>query len=111
MSVNMRVLLFLCASSVALVHLSATAASAQSTALLFDSQAGDPVGGGLMRTYLPPAVTFSAFHSSSDGVSVSVFTSGFSANLTFSPPTGQTLAAGVYLNAAQTASPGNPRLS
>jgi hypothetical protein len=110
MSVNMRVVLFLCASSVAWLHLSATAASAQSTALHFDSQAGDPVGGGLARTYLPPAATFSVFQSSGE-VFVSVSASGFFSSLSFAPPTGGTLAPGVYLNAAHTASPGNPRLS
>ena len=99
----------LCASFAALFLLSSAPAAAQTTALVIDSQTGDPVGGGLNRTYLPPDVTSSAFQSGG-GIFVVVSGSGISYSLNFEPPSGGTLAPGVYLNAVQTATPGNPKL-
>src|SRR5262245_4332780 len=62
--------LAICLASVIVLGLFASDARAQTTALFFDSQAGDYIGAGQVATYTPVDATFTATNSGGTTVSV-----------------------------------------
>jgi hypothetical protein len=96
-----------CLAVVCLLAFGASDASAQTTALFIDSQPGDPVGQGQRQTWTPAELAFTS-STSSQGAFVAITarspsgTSPFTSwTLSFSVPSGQTVAAGTYENAAR----------
>ena len=76
-------------------------AQAQTTALYLDSQPGEPLGGGIQRTYTPADGAFQVTRNNKNGVSVSVIGPSFSFSwyLDFAAAGNADLAVGAYESA------------
>jgi hypothetical protein len=71
-------------------------AAAQTTAVFLDSQPGDPVGGGIARTFRMPAAFVSMAAGFGPGVTVAIDGTGISWRLSFSAERDARLAVGTY---------------
>ena len=76
--------------------LNVSPAAAQTTAVFMDSQPGDPVGGGVSRTFQMPTAAVSLVAGFGPGITVGITGSGVSWHLSFSAERDARLAVGTY---------------